>query len=807
MSDEHAIMGNWSAEIMTDVRFVLRVLARTPGFTITVVLALAIGIGATTAIFSLVNGVLLRPLPYPGADRLVMVWQDLTARGGPNDEWASPGNMHDWQQQRDVFSSIAAIGGWTPAAAFEGQQPETLTGEQVSHAYFSTLGLKPIAGRDFELRDDVPDAPRVAIVSHGLWQARFGGDRSLVGRAITLAGEPHEVIGIAPPGTAGVLVPDAEVWRPRRLNLTTPDYGNVFLRVVGRLAGGVDHDSAQTRLTAVAASLDARQSELRQAGIRIQRTRDWIVGDAKGPLLLLLAAVGTLLLLTVANIANLLLARASVRERELSIRAAIGASRGRLVRLLILESLTLSLMGGLLGALFAVWGLDGLLTLAADFVPRAAEVSIDARVFAVTAALAAITGLLFGLAPAVQASRPDLHSPMREGSRSTSRRGQRARNTLVVVQIALALVMLVSATLIVRSFAGLQRADLGFDPANVAVGRVALGGAGYRTGAQVAAFLRQLEERLPSLPGAAHTGFTSVLPLSAGGDSDTTFMIVGKPERLENGRRRVSWYRSVSASYFDTMRMRMAKGRALKPGAQEIVINEAFARRFFPNEDPIGQQIVSDGPPLTIVGVAADARTRGPRADARNEMFFPYQYMPEGGYAIVVRTHGDAAAILPSMRALVTSLEPRLPLTRPETMETMRADVLGQPRLLATLLGAFAAAALLLAVLGIYGVIAYSVGHRTTEMGIRLALGATPRQVVGLVLADGLKLGALGLAAGVAAALAASESLEAMLYGIAPRDPASFAAAAIAIMATVAVGSWIPARRASRIAPTEALRR
>ncbi|MEX2270090.1 MAG: FtsX-like permease family protein, partial [Vicinamibacterales bacterium] len=360
--------------------------------------------------------------------------------------------------------------------------------------------------------------------------------------------------------------------------------------------------------------------------------------------------------------------------------------------------------------------------------------------------------------------------------------------------------------LIVRSFAGLQRADLGFNPANVAIGRVALGGAGYRTGDEVRAFLRRLEERLPSLPGAVSTGFTSVLPLSPGGDSDINFTIVGKPARLENGRIRVSWYRSVSASYFETMQMRMAKGRPIHPGAQEIVVNESFARRFLPNEDPIGRQIVSDGPPLTIVGIVADARTRGPRTDTRNEMFFPYQFMPEGGYTIVVRTHGDAAAILPTLRTLVTSIEPRLPLTRPETMELLHRDVLGQPRLLAMLLGAFAGAALLLALLGIYGVIAYAVGHRTTEMGIRLALGATPRQVVGLVLGDGLKLGAIGLALGVAGALVSARSIGALLYGVAPRDPVTFVAAAAAIMATAALGTWIPARRASRIEPTEALR-
>ncbi|MDQ3070475.1 MAG: ABC transporter permease [Acidobacteriota bacterium] len=791
---------------MSDLRFVLRVLARTPGFTLTVVLALAVGIGATTAIFSLVNGVLLRPLPYADANRLVMVWQDFTARGGPSDEWASPGNVRDWARQPEVLSSVAAIGGWTPAALFDGQQPETLAGEQVTHGYFATLGLSPAAGRSLEARDDVPGAARVVMIGHGMWQTRFGGDRGVIGRTLTLAGEPHEVIGVAPAGTRGVLAPDAEVWRPLRLNLAAPTYGSVFLRVVGRLAGDITFEGAQGRLTTIARTLEAQEHELRQQGIRIQPAQEWIVGDARTPLLVLLSAVCTLLLLTVANVANLLLARASARDREMSIRAAIGASRGDLVRLLILESLVLSAAGGLLGAIFAAWGLDALLTLSADFLPRAGEVALDGRVLAFTAALSAVTGLLFGLVPAAQSSRPDLQTPLRESGRSTSRKGQMARSSLVIAQVALALVMLVSAGLIVRSFSGLSSADLGFNPDGVATGRVALGGAGYRTAPQVTAFLKQLEERLPSLPGAASTAFTSVLPLSPGGDSDTGFTIAGQPNLLPNGRPRVSWYRSVSTSYFETIGMRMAHGRAPRPAAPEMVVNESFARHFFSGADPIGQQIVADTPPLTIVGVVADAKTRGPRSDTRNEMFIPYQFMPEGGYAIVVRAHGDAAAIIPSLRALVTSIEPRLPLTRPTTMRALQADALAQPRLLATLLGAFASAALLLALLGIYGVIAFAVGQRTTEMGIRLALGATPRQVVGLVLGNGLKLGAIGLALGLAGGLAAAKGIGTLLFGIAPRDPATFAAAGALILATVVLGSWLPARRASRIAPTEALR-
>ncbi|RPJ64336.1 MAG: FtsX-like permease family protein, partial [Acidobacteria bacterium] len=536
----------------------------------------------------------------------------------------------------------------------------------------------------------------------------------------------------------------------------------------------------------------------------------WIVGDARLPLLVLMAAVLALLALTVANIANLLLARASAREREMSIRAAIGASRGRLMRLLLLESLTLSLAGGVLGAIFAAWALDGLVSLVSDVLPRAGEVALDRQVLLFTAALATVAGLLFGLAPAAQSSRPDLQSPLRDSVRVGSAGGQRARKTLVVAQVALALVMLVSAALIVRSFAGLRQANLGFDPEGVATGRVALAGAGYRTEGQVLAFLRQLEDRLPALPGVASAAFTSILPLDAGGDSDMSFLVVGKPELQENGRPRVSWYRSVSAGYFHTMGMRMTRGRGIAANAPEAVVNEAFARRFWPGEDALGQQVLLSrkGAPLTVVGIVADARTRGPRNETVTEMFLPYQFMAEGGYSIVLRAKGgvDPASLIPSLRALLASIDRRLPLSASATLPELHAEALAQPRLLATLLGAFAVSALFLALLGIYGVVAYAVGHRTTEIGVRLALGATPGQVVRLVVGDGVKLGLAGLALGVAGGLAVTAGLGTLLYGVAPHDPVTYAAAAAVIFGAAALGSWLPARRASRISPTEALR-
>lgn len=791
---------------MSDIRFVLRVLGRTPGFTATVLLALAVGIGATTAIFSLVNAVLLRPLPYAESGRLVMVWQDLTPRGGPVDEWASPGVYRDWRSRTDVFTSVSAIGGWNAVLGVPGGSPDVLRGEQVTHDYFTTLGLTPAAGRWFQPGEDVPGAPRVVVLSHGLWMSRYGGARDIIGRTITIGPEPHEVVGIAPEGTRGVVLPDAALWRPLRLQLGTPSYGSIFLRAIGRLADGIGRDEAEQRLTAMARSMEPAQREYQRTNGRVQAAQDWIVGDVRRPLFVLLAAVLTLLLLTIANIANLLLTRATAREREMSIRAAIGASRGRLVRLLLLESVTLSVAGGLLGLIVARWSLAGLLALVGDFLPRAAEVRLDAGALGFAALLAALAGLLFGLAPALQSSRADLQTPLRESGRSTSRRGQVARNGLVIAQIALALIMLVSAGLIVRSFAGLRQVDLGFEPAGVSTGAIVLGGAGYTTPEQVQAFLTQLEQRLPGIPGAVSAGFSSQLPLNTAGDSDTAFTLVGKPALLDSGRPRVSWYRSINATYFATMGMRFARGRAMAPGAPEAVVNEAFVRRFFPSEDPMGQQIVvGNRAPLTIVGVVADARTRGPRTDTRNEMFLPYQFLPQGGYNIVVRGAGNVA-VIPALRSLITSIDARVPLARPTTMAELHADALAQPRLLATLLGAFAAAALLLALIGIYGVIAYAVSHRTTEMGIRLALGATPKQVVGLVLGDGLKLGALGLAIGIAGGLMAANGISTLLYGVAPRDPLTFIGSALVILATAMIGSWLPARRAAKVEPTQALR-
>ncbi|HUF24199.1 MAG TPA: ABC transporter permease [Vicinamibacterales bacterium] len=790
---------------MSDLRFVFRVLTRAPGFTITVLLALAVGIGATTAIFSLVNGVLLRPLPYAASDRLVMVWQDYTARGGPIDEWGSPGNVRDWRNQHEVFSSVSAISGWNPAWSSDGP-PEALRGEQVTHEYFTTLGLEPALGRWFEPREDIPGAPRAVVISHAFWQARFGGDGGVIGQSLRLGDEPHEIVGVAPPAARGAVVEDAVLWRPIRLNLATPTYGSIFLRVLARLAPGVTFEAAQSRMPGIASALQAQSPELRQATIYLQRAQEWIVGDARLPLIVLMAAVLTLLALTIANIANLLLARASARERELSIRAAIGASRGRLVRLMILESLALSLAGGALGVVAASWILNGLMALAGDFLPRAADVHLDGRVLAFTAAIATVTGVLFGLAPAAQASRPDLQAPLRDGARTTSRRGHAARSVLVVAQIALALVMLVSAGLIVRSFAGMRQADLGYEGRGVATGTISLPAARYRGQPEIVAKLKQLEERLPSLPGATHVGFTSVLPVAPGGDSDMGFGIVGKPDLQEDGRSRVSWYRSVSASYFQTVGMRMARGRGIAPGAAEAVINESFGRRFFPGEDPLGRQLMIDDAPLNVVGIVADARTRGPRTAARNEMFLPYEAMPQRTYAIVARTEGDAASLIPSMRALVAALDPTLPLAGPATLESLQADVLAQPRLLAVLLAAFAGAALLLALLGVYAVIAFAAGERTTEMGVRLALGAAPRQVVGLVLRDGLKLAAVGLVLGTAASFAASAKIGALLYGVSPYDPMTLGVAAATIAVTAAFGSWIPARRAAKIAPTEALR-
>ena len=787
----------------------LRALARAPGFVVVAVLTLALGIGATTAVFTVVNALVLRPLPYPAADRLVMLWQDLRARGGPPDEWASPGNVVDWQSRLPQIERLAAIGGWRPTFVGDAE-PEALTGEQVSHEYFSVLGRPPMLGRDFAADDDVPNARRVVLIGDGLWRRRFGADPGVVGRVVTLAGEPHEVIGVLSADVRPVVAAGAEVWRPLRLNRAAPVRGAVFLRTVGRLAAGTTLAQAQGAATALATRLEAEYPEANQkTGFLVQPLADRVTGQIRPALVALASGVGFVLLIACANIALLSIARASGRRRELATRIALGAGRGRIVRQLVTESLVVAAVGGLAGLVVAVWGVDTLVAMAPTDAPRLDEVSIDLSVFAVAALLTMATGVLVGLAPAWQASLAAAAPALKEGGRGTAGgAGRSLRRLLVTAEVALALVLLTGGVLLIETFTRLQSADLGFRTDGVLVGAIELPQASYDSREKIRALYDQVLERAAAIPGVRRAALTSVLPLD-GGDSDMSFDIEGRPPPASPSAAPVTWYRLTSAGYFDAIGMHLLRGRSFAEheAAPTVVVNETFVRRFFPGEDPLGRQVRfgPQSPAYAIVGVVADVRGRGAREDTRAETFIPYWHLAEGGMNIVLSGATPGAWAAP-LRAAVSQADANLPVVGVRTMAEMLGASIDQPRFLATLAGGFAALAVVLAALGIYGVMAYAVAQRTTEIGVRMALGARASGVFRLVVGDGVRLAAIGVVLGVVGAVLAARAIATQLFGVVPTDPLRLAGAAAALIAVVVVACVVPAWRAMRVDPIEALR-
>jgi putative ABC transport system permease protein len=798
------------SSIVQDFKYALRSLGKSPGFAAAAILTMALGIGANTAIFTIVNAVVLRPLPYPGADRLVMVWQDLTARGGPPDEWASPGNFVDWSERLDALDGVAAISGWRPTltGAFE---PEPLVGEQVSHEYFGVLGVGLSMGRDFAAADDVPGAPRVAVIGDDLWRRRFAASPSVVGQIVTLAGEPHEIVGVLPPGVRPIVAGDAEIWRPLRLNRTNPARGAVVLRVVARLADGATLPAAQAAATDLASRLEQEHPEFNEkTGFKLQPLHERVTGEIRPALLALLGAVAFVLLIACANIANLLLARASHRARELAVRAAIGAGRGRIVRQLVTESLALSALGGVAGLVAGAWAVDALVALAPSNAPRLGEVALDRSVLLFTAVITVAAGILFGLAPAVQHARPDASHLLKEGGRGMAGSGGRKfRQALVAIEVALALVLLSGGALLIQTFARLQSADLGFRTEGVLTGTVVPPRASYDTPERMVVLYDRLLERAQAIPGVRQAALSSVLPLSQG-DSDMSFEIIGRPAPQLPSDTPVTWYRLVSAGYFDAIGMRLVRGRGFadREAAFSIVVNETFVRRYFADEDPLGRQVrfgPPDRPAFAIVGVVADVKARGAREDVRVETFIPNWQMPEGGTNIVLVGSNPAGLAAP-LRQAVMSVDPNLPVIGMQTMAEALGESVSQPRFLAALSGGFALVALGLAAIGIYGVMAYAVQQRTGEIGVRMALGASRADVFRQVVGDGMKIVTAGVVAGMAGALVTGRWLTGLLFGVTPADPAVLGGMAAVLVAVAVAASALPARRAARVDPVTAMR-
>ena len=794
--------------LIQDLRYGARMLFKQPGFTLIAIFTLALGIGANTAIFSVVNALLLRPLPYPDSEQLAWVWMDNRQEGIAEDITSWP-NFEDWRTQNQSFQGMAGVRDRRFNLTGTGE-PEELNGANVSANFFDLMRVSPQQGRAFSADEEQEGREQVVVIGHGLWQRRFGGDAKLVGQTLSLNGQPHTIIGVMPPGFQ--FPNQTEIWKP-----LVPDAqlrtarGAFWLPVIGRLKPGVTRAQAQAEMAGIAQHLEEQYpNSNRGFGVNVVLLHEQLVGKLRTALWVLLGAVACVLLIACANVANLLLARAAARQKEIALRAALGASRGRVVRQLLTESVLLAALGGVSGLLLARWGLDALVALAPSDLPRAESITIDQRVLFFTLGLSLLTGVVFGLAPALQSSKLGLSEVLKEGGRSTGGGGQRTRSALVVAEIALALVLLVSAGLLLRSSWRLQQVNPGFNPERVLKVRLSLPPSKYREGVQAAAFYQQLLERLRALPGVQAAGVTSSVLLNKV-HSSSGILIEGRP--APNGPRPELPMDSVSPGYFQVLDMPLVQGRQFNEqdkadGLPVAIVNETMARRFWPNEDPLGKRFnFGDGGRWwTVVGVVRDSRRQGLDAPIRIESFLPHAQRPLGAMEVVLRTTDNPLAMTRTVRSAVWSLDGDLPVSEIQSVEQMLGARVAPRRFNLLLLGLFAFVAMLLAAVGIYGVMSYGVTQRTHEIGIRMALGAGPGAVLKLVVGHGMLLTLLGVAAGLAAAFALTRLMTTLLFGVSATDPLTFSLIALLLLLVALLACWIPARRATRVDPMIALR-
>jgi putative ABC transport system permease protein len=799
--------------LLQDLRYGFRMLVNKPAFTLVAGLTLALGIGANTAIFSVVNSALLRPLPYPNAERLMTIWEDHRARNGPENEWTSPPGFEDWRDQAKSFDHVVALQNWQPTLTGQGE-PERLLGAQVSHDTFTMLGVAPTLGRSFLPEEDQRGVESVVIISHSLWQRRFGADPSLVGKRISLNGESRMVIGVMPAGFKFPIIANADIWRPIQPVLGPGcQRGCITVRVMARLKPDVAESRARAELNTIAARIEQQYPDTNtKVGVTLIPPHEFLVGPVKTQMLSLLVAVGFVLLIACANVANLLLARSATREKEIAIRASLGAGRRRIARQLLSESLLLAVIGGVVGLLLSYLLVVLLVRFSPQGTPRLDEIGVDWRALGYTMATTVLTGLLFGAAPVWQLFKSDLNQSLRDGGKGmqVAMSGRRALNSLVVAETALALTLLVGAGLLIRSFIRLQRVDPGFNPRNTLTAVMTLPLAVYND-SQVRDFYGQLLERVKTLPGVQSAAAVSSLPL-AGNDTDAGFLIEGRPAPQPD-QRPVAWVSSVSPDYFRTMGMRLVAGREFKERDNEnspkvVVISEATARRHFPNEDPIGKRIGNGRPDgwREIVGVTADVKHFGLNQDARVSMFVPHRQRTARLMFVVARTAADPLNLIPALRGAVAAQDKNLAVSNISVMEEIVAQSIAQERFTLLLLGVFSALALLLAVAGIYGVMSYAVTQRTHEIGVRMALGAQTRDVLRLVVSQGMALVLAGVGIGLASALALTRFIRGLLFGVNATDPMTFAGVAALLALVALVACYVPARRASKVDPMVALR-
>jgi putative ABC transport system permease protein len=803
--------------LLQDLRYALRTLRRTPGFTLVAVLTLALGIGLNTAIFSVVNGVLLRPLPFREPDQLVRVYHvhpEKAAEGGP----FSPQDLEDLRAGANGFESLAAYlhepGETALNLAGDGGEPSVVQGASVSKEFFPLLGVNAAVGRTLRPEENVPGNDRVAVLSDAFWRSRYNADPSVVGRTVSLEGRPTTVVGVMPPSFT---FPgrQAEVYIPISL-IGEDDIPNQrdlrWMEVVGRLRPGTTPETAMASVNAVLARLAQEHTGSNEGWgrARMESLSESIVGPVRPALLVLLGTVVLVLLVACANLANLLLARASAREREMAVRTALGAARGRIVRQLLTESLLLSLLGGMLGLALAVAGVRVLMALSAGTIPRAEAVGVDGRAAAFALLLSLATAVMFGMVPAVRAARSATADTLRDGGRGGSeRRGGTTRAALVLAQTAAAMVLLVGAGLLVNSFYRLMNVDPGFRSQNVLMASMDMIEK-YETPAQRNPYRREIIRQVSEIPGVEAVGAAKTQPLQGGGDT-YEFTIPGRsgPDATMNPG---SGTLIVSAGYFDALDIPLLKGRVFDaredvPDAPlNIIVNDAAARRFWPGADPVGTTVTLGETPLTIVGVVGDVRNEGLAADPEPAVYLPFSVASRSSLQLFIRTRGDPAAAAGAVRRAIHAVDPMQPIAGVRTLDSAMAETVAQPRFFTLLITVFGAVAVFLAALGLYGVVAYTVTRRTTEIGIRMALGARAGEVVRMVIRRSAWPTAAGILAGTVAALLLSRLMASMLFEVRPADPATFGGAAALLAAIALLASWLPARRAARIEPTQALR-
>jgi putative ABC transport system permease protein len=817
--------GGLMETLLQDIRYGARVLARHKAFTAVAVITLALGIGANTAIFSVVNELLLRPLPYRDAERIVMLWE--VTPEGRHQNTTSRKNFLAWREQSKSFETLAAFSDQRANLTGVGD-PEEVSTQIASSGLFNVLGVDAVVGRTFTKDDIQPGAPHVAVLGYGLWQRRFGGDRGVVGRPITLSGEPYTVIGVVPANfqwhirsRSGTGKP-AEVWTLLTMPASQSDTGGAwhgrFLSVVGRLKPGVSREQADAELKTIEARISEDDPQFSKGySAEVIQVREQLVGNVRPALWLLLGAVGFVLLIACANVANLLLARAASREKEIALRTALGARRTRIVRQLLTESLMLALLGGLGGLALAWWGIQALVAISPRDLVNLQGVGLNLTVLGWTLAVVVVTGILFGLVPALEATRLDLNDTLKEGGKGSSGQSARSRGlrgALVVAEVALALVLLVSAGLLVKSFARLRNIDTGFRTDNVLTMVVRVPDTKYKEDSQFVNFFHQAEERIRALPGVRSVGIVNYLPLYGGLGSATGFAVEGRPAPPP-GEEPSTNVRVSDAGYFQTIGIPVLRGRNFTEvedaeARHVVIVSESFARKYFPGEDPVGKRVaveMFDKPtPTEIVGVVGDVRYDSLTDAAEPTVYFPHPELTYPFMTLVIHADGDPTQLTPAIRREISGLDPEQPVSDVRTMTQVMAETVGRARFSTLLFGLFAGLATLLAAVGIFGVMNYSVTLRTREIGLRMALGAQPARVLVLVLRQGLVLTLVGVGLGLAVSLALTRVMSSLLFGVDATDPATFAAIVPLLTAVSLIACYIPARRATRIDPLVALR-